>query len=134
MIEKAPLVFVAEKYSREFKSFIQAQVMQANAQILLLRMSDFYGEDRTHQYTNLKAYLTDQSTAKSILSNPYYTLIYNDDHANLEPRLAELKALQENVVDPLEARNMKKRYHQLAGNIATIWVILGKNRRNFMTE
>ena len=123
MVEEAPLVFVADKYSREFKSFIQAQVMSPRkAKILLLRMSDFFGEDKHHQFVNLKAYLSDTSTAQSIISNPYYTLIYNDDHSNLEPRLAELKSLSENVIDPLESRNFTKRYHQLAGNVATIWV------------
>lgn len=120
--EEAPLVFIADKYSREFMNFIQQQVMHARAKILTLRLSEFFGEDKFHQYMNIKTYLTKHSTANSIVSNPYYTIISNDEHNGIEERLEELKSLSETALDPLDAKNYKKLYHQLSGTIATIWV------------
>jgi chaperonin GroEL len=120
--EDAPLVFIADKYSREFINFIQQQVIHSRAKILTLRLSEFFGEDKYHQYMNIKTYLTKQSTADSIVSNPYYTIISNNEHNGIEERLEELKSLSSTAIDPLDAKNYKKLYHQLSGTIATIWV------------
>jgi chaperonin GroEL len=115
-----PLVFIAEKYSREFMRFIQLQMMHKKAKLLTLKIPGF-GEQKYHELENIKAYLNND-TANSIYCTPYYTLLQTDESEKCTERITQLKNLSESVEDPNEARSYKSMYHRLSGNIATIWV------------
>jgi chaperonin GroEL len=115
-----PLVFVAEKYSKEFVRFVQLQVLN-KAKILMLNLPSF-GEGRQHELDNIKAYLSSEQTSLTITSNPYHTIITNDDQPLLPARLSQLKSLSESIEDAIEAKQFLSYYHKLSGNIATVWV------------
>ena len=116
------LVFVAQKFSREFKLFIQAQIMGGKAKLLTLKTSELFGDDKVRYYEGLRAYLSEDSTADEIISNPYYTIIKSSEHNAIDQKLEEFRQISKTAIDPLDAKNALKHYQELSGNIATIWV------------
>jgi chaperonin GroEL len=120
MVNDVPLVFVADKYSKEFRRFIHLQIT-GGAKLLLLDLPSF-GEGKQNELDNIKAYLSEEQTALSITSTPYHTIITNDDQPFLQDRLTQIKSLSESIDDELEAKQYLSYYHKLSGNIATIWV------------
>lgn len=116
-----PLVFIAEKYSREFNRFIHLQIMHKKAKLVTLKVPGF-GEQKHHELENIKAYLEEGGTAQSIYCTNNYTLIRSSPSKECDERIEQLKSLSESVEDPLEAKMYKSMYYKLSGNIATIWV------------
>lgn len=115
-----PLVFIADKYSREAMRFFSQQIMYAKAKIVTLKIPSF-GEGKYHELENIKAYLNN-NTAKSIYCTSMYTLLQADESPECNERIEQLKSLSESVEDPIEAHHYLSMYHRLSGNIATIWV------------
>ena len=117
-----PIVFVANKYSDAVKRFLFTQKIEKGIKIAAINLPG-WGEEKQKNLLDLKAYLSEDNYVDKIVINSHYTTFYNNsEKPNLQDRLNDIKSLKDHVIEPYEKIDYEKRYYNLTGNVATIFV------------
>lgn len=116
-----PIIIIAEKFSDSVIKIFSEQKLSKGAKIALVKLEG-YGEQKKRSIDDLKAYVDENGCVEKAIINAFYCTFFNSETPNLEKRLKSLKTLLNSSQEDIDAMDYEKRYYNLSGSVASIFV------------